>query len=110
MSAIEFCAIKGCGRRAVGRPTILLWASPKKDHPPAQIKFKDLGLCHGCQAEGKFETVYLGDQKGRAEISMCILAQGKAAPDWSTVSVRWHPIQGNDAPEFSSGAEGYQPI
>ena len=110
MSTIELCAIKGCGRRAVGRPTILLWASAKKDHPPVQIAFKSLGLCHGCQSEGKFETVYLQDTQGRAEISMCVLLQGKAEPDWSTLQVRWHPIQGNDAPEFSSGAGGYQPI
>lgn len=109
MSAIELCAIKGCGRRAGARPTILLWASPKKDHPPAQIAFKTLGLCHACQKEGKFETGYIQATATRAEISMCILAQGKAAPDWSTLSVRWQPIQGNDAPEFSSNPE-YQPL
>jgi hypothetical protein len=93
MRKLQGCQRAGCvsGQRPVRIPVVVVWASPVKDHEPANMVFEAERTCASCVATMTLDDVLTGDT--RSAIAASFEQAGKPAPCWATAQLSWRSIQ-----------------
>lgn len=84
------CARKGCGVLAEFFPRVRVWATPDKDHGPAEL-LPELPHCRSCIADPAAAADILCPGF-KVAVEEQLEARGFMPPLWGTVAVDFIPI------------------
>jgi hypothetical protein len=97
MAKMQGCQRAGCtsGQRPVRIPVVTVWASPRKDHEPANFIYEHAKVCAPCAAEMKLADLL--SAAGQEQLTAAFRKDGKSAPCWPTAMLQWRSIPARGA-------------
>lgn len=83
------CNIAGCLDDGLWQLGFEVWANKHKDHTPI-VTYYGLAICSKHRDECRLEHLLTAEAKER--FTAAVMGQGKAAPDFDTANLIFHPI------------------